>query len=195
MSLIDNLNAINDCKEDIKTALVNKGVVMDGVAFSEYATKIDALQLESGDTPAPTPSADYIYSNANLCDVDGNLLVEDSDIINFTPYEIKLDDTGKFEIELICPEEIPSYEGGSYYDVVLTIDIPTSYEISNFEYYDAGTTTYYVRDVKPNPRHSTIIRNGVEYKSYVRKMDDNKDIASDYLAYEPFRYKITINKI
>jgi hypothetical protein len=195
MKLIDNLTAINNCKEDIKTALINKGVNMDGVSFSGYAGKIESLKLDSGDTPSPTPSADYIYSNANLCDVDGNLLVEDSDIINFTPYEIKLDDTGKFEIELICPEEIPSYEGGSYYDIVLTIDIPTSYEISNFEYYDAGTTTYYVRDVKPNPRHSIIIRNGVEYKSYVRQMDDNKDIASEYLAYEPFRYKITINKI
>lgn len=195
MTLIDNLNAINNCKEEIKNALINKGVDMTNVSFSDYSVKINELQLESGDSPAPIPSVDYIYSNANLCDVDGNLLVEDSDIINFTPYEIKLDDTGKFEIELICPEEIPSYEGGSYYDIVLTIDIPTSYEISNFEYYDAGTTQYYVRNVKPNPRHSIIIRNGVEYKSYVRQMDDNKDIASEYLAYEPFRYKITINKI
>ena len=197
-SLMQYLEDINTYKEAIKNAINEKGGehYMDNVGFSGYAEKIKALQIESGDTPStPTPSVDYIYSNANLCDTDGNLLVEDSDIINFTPYEIKLDDTGKFEIELICPEEIPSYEGGSYYDIVLTIDIPNSYKISNFEYYDAGTSTYYVRDVKPNPRHSIIIRNGVEYKSYVRQMDDNKDIASEYIAYEPFRYKITINKI
>ena len=86
MSLMDNLIAIENCKNDIKSALINKGVDMTDVAFSGYAEKINALQLESGDAPAPTPSADYIYSNGNLCDEDGNLLVEESDIINFTPY-------------------------------------------------------------------------------------------------------------
>ena len=49
MSLIDNLNAINDCKTDIKDALESKGVDMSGVAFSDYAEKIRSLQFESGD--------------------------------------------------------------------------------------------------------------------------------------------------
>ena len=61
MTLIDNLNAIKNCKDAIKEALVRKGVEnMDSVPFSDYAGKIDALQLESGDTPS-TPSSDYIY--------------------------------------------------------------------------------------------------------------------------------------
>lgn len=189
MELIDNLNAINNCKEDIKTALINKGVDMTGVAFSDYAVKIDELQFESGDTPAPTPSADYMYSNGYL--TDG---AETNDIITFTPYEIALNDEGDFIINLTCPEEIPGYEGGSYYDIIFTVDIPTTYKISKFEYFDQGTSLYYDRELKANPRHSTIIRNGVEYNSYVRKMTDNLDFGSEYIAYEPLQYRITINK-
>lgn len=197
MILIDNLNAINTCKENIRTALINKGVDMDGVAFSEYAEKIDALQFESGDTPStptPTPSVDYMYTNGYLCDEDGNALDSESDIINFTPYEIALNNDGNFIINLICPEEIPGYEGGTYYDIIFTVDIPSAYRVSKFEYYDQGTTTYYDRELKENPRHTTVVRDGVEYNSYVRQMTDNKDCASDYIAYEPLRYRITINK-
>ena len=189
MSLMDNLIAIENCKNDIKSALINKGVDMTDVAFSGYAEKINALQLESGDTPAPTPSADYIYSNGYL--TDGN---QTNDIITFTPYEIVLNDEGNFIINLTCPEEIPSYEGSSYYDVILTIDIPTTYQISKFEYFDQGTSLYYDRELKANPRHATIIRNGIEYNSYVRKMTDNLDYGSEYIAYEPLQYRITINK-
>jgi hypothetical protein len=191
MALIDKLNAINDCKNAIKDALARKGYAdMDSVPFSDYAGKIDALQLESGDTPSiPTPSADYIYSNGYL--TDG---IQTNDIITFTPYEIVLNDEGNFIINLTCPEEIPSYEGSSYYDVILTIDIPTTYQISKFEYFDQGTSLYYDRELKANPRHATIIRNGIEYNSYVRKMTDNLDYGSEYIAYEPLQYRITINK-
>jgi hypothetical protein len=190
MSLIDNLNAINACKKEIKSALEGKGVDMTNVAFSGYAEKIASLQLESGDEPStPTPSVDYIYSNGYLINE-----TETNDIVFFNQYEINLNDEGNFMIELTCPEEIPSYDGGSYYDIIFTVEIPTSYQISKFEYYDAGTKTYYERELKTNPRYSTIIRNAIEYNSYVRKMTDNKDIASDYLAYDPLRYRITINK-
>lgn len=191
MALIDKLNAINDCKNAINAALNSKGVDMSGVAFSGYAGIIESqLQLKSGDDPSiPTPSADYIYSNGYL--TDGN---QTNDIITFTPYEIALNDEGNFIINLTCPEEIPSYEGSSYYDVILTIDIPTSYQISKFEYFDQGTSLYYDRELKANPRHATIIRNGIEYNSYVRKMTDNLDYGSEYIAYEPLQYRITINK-
>lgn len=188
MGLIDNLNAINNCKAAIKTALESKGVVMTDVKFEDYGGKIDALQLESGDTPS-TPSADYIYSNGYL--TSGT---ETNDVISFNSYEIVLNDEGNFIIELTCPEEIPSYEGSSYYDIIFTIDVPTTYQISKFEYFDQGTSLYYDRELKENPRHSTIIRNGVNYNSYVRKMADNLDFASEYLAYEPLQYRITINK-
>ena len=67
MSLIENLNAINGCKEAIKEALVNKGVDMTDVKFSDYADEINKLQLASGDEPStPTPTVDYMYSNGYL---------------------------------------------------------------------------------------------------------------------------------
>lgn len=186
---MDNLNAINVCKEDIKTALINKGVDMTDVAFSGYAEKINSLQLESGDSPAPTPSADYIYSNGYLVDA-----TETNDIITFIPYKIDLNDDGKFIIELMCPEEIPGYEGGTYYDVIFTVDIPEAYTASKFEYYDQGTTTWYNRELKSNPRHTTVERNGVTYNSYVRVVSDGVDIGSVDVQFEPFKYRITIEK-
>lgn len=193
MTLIDNLNAIKNYKDDIKSAIIEKGgdTYMDNVDFSGYADKIRALQLNSGDEPStPTPPiVDYMYSNGYP--TDGIIT---NDIVFFNPYEIELDDNGKFIINLTCPEEIPGYEGGSYYDIIFTIEVPTTYEISQFEYYDQGTSTYYNRELKTNPRYSTIIRNGVEYNSYVRKMTDNVDIGSEYIAYEPLQYRITINK-
>lgn len=189
MSLIDNLNEINGCKEAIKTALVNKGANMEGVSFSGYAEEINKLQLASGDEPTPTPSADYIYSNGYI--TGGSVT---NDIITFTPYEIVLNDEGNFVIDLTCPEEIPGYEGGSYYDIIFTVEVPAAYQVSKFEYYDQGTTQYYDRELKVNPRHTTVNRNGVEYNSYVRKMTDNIDCGSEYIAYEPLQYRITIIK-
>ena len=48
MAVIDNLNIIKQCKEDIKQAIINKGVDMTNVAFTEYATKIYEIPQESG---------------------------------------------------------------------------------------------------------------------------------------------------
>jgi hypothetical protein len=130
-----------------------------------------------------------MYSNGYL--TGGS---ETNDIITFTPYEIVLNDEGNFIVNLTCPEEIPGYEGGTYYDIIFTMEVPNGYQISKFEYFDQGTNLYYDREYKLNPRHSTIIRNGVEYNSYVRKMTDNIDCGSEYIAYEPLQYRITINK-
>ena len=41
---MDNLIAIENCKNDIKSALINKGVDMKDVTFSGYAEKINELQ-------------------------------------------------------------------------------------------------------------------------------------------------------
>ena len=186
---MDNLNAIENCKNDIKSALINKGVDMTGVAFSGYAEKINALQLESGDSPAPTPSADYIYSNGYL--TNGT---DVSDIVTFTPYEITLNDENRFAIELTCPEEIQSYKDSSYFDIIFTVDIPDTYNVINFEFFEAISNTYIPQEYKENPRHTTIVRNGVTYKSYVRKVEDNIDYGSEYIAFEPLKYRIIIEK-
>lgn len=189
MNLIDNLNVINNCKEEIKNALISKGVNMNGVSFSDYAGKIDSLQLESGDNPSiPTPSSDYIYSNGYPT---GG---EENDIINFTPYEIVLDGDGKFIINLTCPEEIPGYEGGTYYDIVFTVEVPTTYSITNFELYAEALSEYVPQAYKVNPRHSTIVREGVTYNSYVRSSSDGIDIGSADVQYSPLQYRITIEK-
>lgn len=188
MALIDNLNAINDCKEAIKEALVRKNVDMDGVIFSEYAGKIDALQLESGDTPAPTPSADYIYSNGYL--TSGDVINE---IINFVPYEIVLDGEGKCVFDFTCPVEYPIYDG-EHFDIIFTVDVPETYTLTKFEFLDESSDSYINQAYKENPRYTTVVRNGVTYKSYVRQVEDNNDYGSDYVAMAPLQYRITIEK-
>ena len=188
MTLIDNLNAINDCKEAIKEALVRKNVDMDGVIFSEYAEKIDALQLESGDTPAPTPSADYIYSNGYLTSGDVT-----NEIINFIPYEIVLDDEGKCVFDFTCPVEYPIYDG-EHFDIIFTVDVPETYTLTKFEFLDESSDSYINQAYKENPRYTTVVRNGVTYKSYVRQVEDNNDYGSDYVAMAPLQYRITIEK-
>ena len=187
MTLIDNLNAINDCKEAIKEALVRKNVDMDGVIFSEYAGKIDALQLESGDTPAPTPSADYIYSNGYLTGGETN------EIINFVPYEIVLDGEGKCVFDFTCPVEYPIYDG-EHFDIIFTVDVPETYTLAKFEFLDESSDSYINQAYKENPRYTTVVRNGVTYKSYVRQVEDNNDYGSDYVAMAPLQYRITIEK-
>ena len=49
MGVVDKLNQIKSCKEDIKQAIIDKGVDMTDVAFTEYATKISEIQAGGGD--------------------------------------------------------------------------------------------------------------------------------------------------
>jgi hypothetical protein len=184
---MDNLIAIENCKNDIKSALINKGVDMTDVAFSGYAEKINALQLESGDTPAPTPSADYIYSNGYLTGGETN------EIINFVPYEIVLDGEGKCVFDFTCPVEYPIYDG-EHFDIIFTVDVPETYTLTKFEFLDESSDSYINQAYKENPRYTTVVRNGVTYKSYVRQVEDNNDYGSDYVAMAPLQYRITIEK-
>ena len=191
MALIDNLNAINDCKEAIKEALVRKNVDMDGVIFSEYAEKIDALQLESGDTPStPTPSADYIYSNGY---VEGGT----PDIMTYVPYEITVDADNKFIIELFAPVELYGWESVSCPDIVFGVDVPIKYEMLDIEVWDSFSNSYVAQGFKPNIRHNTVVRDGVTYNSYLRNTDgyyESGDVMGDPEA-ASYKYKITIKLI
>jgi hypothetical protein len=186
MTLIENLNAIDNCKKDIKTALENKGVDMTGVTFAGYAGKIDALQLESGDTPS-TPSADYIYSNGYLTSGDVT-----NEIINFVPYEILLDANNRCSFELTCPIEIQvsNYENC---DIIFTVEVPEKYKIVGFDIKGlTGEYEPYSYGYKENPRHAEVIRNGVTYKSYVRCVADGEDYNSEDVATDTLDYRITI---
>lgn len=192
MSLIDNLNAINNCKEDIKTALVNKGVVMDGVPFSGYAGKIDSLQLETGEPSTPVISADYVYTNGYI---EGG---EVNEIINLVPYEIKLND-GIFVLELICPIEIPVYTFENY-DIIFTVEVPNTYNKPKLERFNSldNENPYIEKDLDINPRYSdtngVVVRNGVTYNSYVRKLNDGYMGNEEEVSVNTVRYKITIEK-
>jgi hypothetical protein len=186
MSLIDNLNIINNCKEEIKQALINKGVDMSGVSFDNYAGKINELKIESGETD------EYIYTNGYL--TDGG---DESDIIIFSSYKIDdFEEGDEYIINLTCPSEIAGYIDGDNkaLDVIFTVDIPTTYNKPNLECFDEDTQEYVSGNFKLNPRYSTIVRNGVEYNSYVRDMGDN-NYNNEKVSRYPLKYKITIEKI
>lgn len=191
MTLIENLEAIDKCKQDIKTALKNKGVEMEGVVFEKYAEKIDALQLESGNTPTPTPSADYIYSNGYL--TNGT---ETNEIVNLVPYEIKLDDENKCSFELTCPVEYKVYEG-SFYDIKFVVEVPEKYDIIKCVWLnEANNNEEMPQDLKDNPRYDggTVVRNGIVYKSKVRVTEDGLDKKSKKLYTAPVKHIITIQE-
>ena len=69
MSVVDNLNRIKSCKEEIKQAIIDKGVDMTNIPFTDYASKISEIQSGSGEG-----SGDYLdirntmttYSNRNV---------------------------------------------------------------------------------------------------------------------------------
>ena len=190
MELIDNLKKINNCKNAINAALANKGVEMSDVTFEGYAEIIESeLQLKSGDTPStPTPSADYVYSNGYLTSGDVT-----NEIINFVPYEIVLDGEGKCVFDFTCPVEYPIYDG-EHFDIIFTVDVPETYTLTKFEFLDESSDSYINQAYKENPRYTTVVRNGVTYKSYVRQVEDNNDYGSDYVAMAPLQYRITIEK-
>jgi hypothetical protein len=190
MALIDNLNAINVCKQNIRIALEDKGVDMSNVTFSEYAEKIVSLKLGSGDGGSETPSVDCIYSNGYL--TNGT---ETNEVINLVPYEIELGEDGRFSIELTCPIEICviNYEN---YDIIFTFEIPDKYQIVENGFEIMGIQGYenYAWGYKENPRYKTIVRNGVTYNSYVRVTIDGEDYNSEDVATDVLYYRITIEK-
>ena len=60
-TIAENLQTIQNIKQDIKTAIENKGVDMSNTPFSEYSTKIDEITTGGGDTTTysyKTPTAD-----------------------------------------------------------------------------------------------------------------------------------------
>ena len=59
MSITEKLNKIKSCKEDIKQAIIDKGVDMTDVSLEGYATKISEIQTGGG-------SGDYLEIKANL---------------------------------------------------------------------------------------------------------------------------------
>lgn len=187
-SLMQYLEDINGCKENIREQLIAKGLTsIENAKFTEFADKIESWVIDSGNTQ-PEQSADYIYSNGYLTSGDVT-----NEIINFVPYEIVLDDEGKCVFDFTCPVEYPIYDG-EHFDIIFTVDVPETYTLTKFEFLDESSDSYINQAYKENPRYTTIVRNGVTYKSYVRQVEDNNDYGSDYVAMAPLQYRITIDK-
>ena len=66
MSVLENLNKIKSCKEDIKQAIIDKGVDMTNVVFTEYATKISEIQAGGGDYLDMRANMSTYYSTVEL---------------------------------------------------------------------------------------------------------------------------------
>jgi hypothetical protein len=199
MSLISNLEAINNCKKAIKEALIRKGGehYMDDIEFLGYAAKIDALQLKSGDDS----SVDYIYCNGYA---EGG---KTNEIINLVPYEIILGGTlgkddaesedGKFIIYLTCPIEIPVYTFENY-DIIFTVEVPTTYGEPKIERFNSldKENPYILTELDINPRYSdsngVVVRNGISYNSYVRKLNNGYMGNEDEVSINTVKYRITI---
>lgn len=203
--LVNNLIEIEEYKNKIKEELVKKGFDnMDDVPFSGYAAKIAELQLNttppSGSSPAPTPSADYIYSNGYL--TNGT---KTNEIINLIPHEIVLDSEGKCAFELTCPDEI-SVTNYTNYDIIFTVEIPDGYSIKEdgFEIERLDGYETYQYGLKDNPRYKTIVRDNVTYSSFVRVTkdgdlyhdveSDEHDMATDDAMGDGIKYRLTIIK-
>ena len=195
-TLMGYLVDINNCKNDIKNALIKKGGdnYMDGVAFSGYAAKIEELQLSSGDEPStPAPSVDYIYSNGYI---EGETPI---DIITYIPYKIDdfdVDEENRPFIELVSPVELIGWVGVCP-DIILGVDVPQKYELVDIKVYDPVVNggSFIPHGFKNNIRYSTITRDGVVYNSYLRNANgyyESSDVKGDPSLETPYKYKITI---
>lgn len=190
VTLIDNLQKIEQYKTDIKNVLKNKFKDVediDSLTFSGYAAKIDNLQLVSGDTPAPTPSVDYIYSNGYLT---GG---QRKDIVNLESYQINLDSDNTCEFRLTCAKEYTIWTGEDY-DIVFTVEVPETYDIIKCVWLnEANHDEEMPQDIKPNPRYTNIERNGIIYNSFIRVVDGG-DMSNGLVNQADVKYIITIKK-
>lgn len=205
-SLMQYLEDINTCKVEIKAAIEEKGGegYLDGTSFSGYADKIRELQLESGDsesgdTPTPTPSAEYIYSNGYMENEDGTPCTT-PDITTYVKYELpELNSGESYELELFGPMEFQGYAKGDgdslfdYPDIVFGVDVPQNYTVdikiwNGSKYVDCG--------VKEKYYHKDIIRDGVKYNSFVKGQNSGY-FFDDNTVTDPSvknKYKIIITK-
>lgn len=67
MTILDTrLSQVEQCKQDIKNALVNKGIDMTGVPFTDYASKIDEIDSKY---IVVFSTANFTDSSIYRCDV------------------------------------------------------------------------------------------------------------------------------
>jgi hypothetical protein len=73
MSIADKLTQLATAKQNIKQAIIDKGVDLTGVPFTSYHTKIAEISGEGGDPGEPPADGDYLV---RFFDYDGTILKE-----------------------------------------------------------------------------------------------------------------------
>ena len=87
MAIADKLTQLNNVKLAIKQAIVNKGVSMDSVAFTDYATKIDSIIKSTGNAAASDVLNGKTFSNASSNSLTGSMTNNGAVTKTFTPSE------------------------------------------------------------------------------------------------------------
>lgn len=146
MSVVDNLNLIKSCKEDIKQAIIDKGVDMTDVPFAGYAEKIG--EISGGDT------TDYLqlretmaeYSNADVYSLaeyafTGCPNLSTVDLPNLTDIQ-----TGVFmNCGNLASANIPNTHSVGYNafqncGALTEINLPVCYSVGDGAFYNTGLT-------------------------------------------------------
>ena len=118
MSIVDKLNTIKACKEDIKQAISDKGVDMTDVAFTEYAQKISEIQQGGG-------SGDIIEIRNNLTSYSNSNIEE---IPPFTFYSL----SGLSTVNL--PNTIKIDNNAFGFSGLTTVNIPKCTDIKEYSF-------------------------------------------------------------
>jgi hypothetical protein len=73
MSIADKLTQLATAKQNIKQAIIAKGVNLTGIPFTQYHTKIAEIEGDGGSGGDPQPIGDYLV---RFIDFDGTILKE-----------------------------------------------------------------------------------------------------------------------
>lgn len=144
MSVVDNLNQIKSCKENIKQAIIDKGVDMTGVVFTEYASKISEIQTGEG-------GGDYLDIKENLTTYNSNReYIPDYAFVGCNLQSVNLPKCKKigqyaFEKTPLTTIDLPECEevGNNvfYYSFLETVNLPKCKSIRDMAFYYSKLST------------------------------------------------------
>ena len=138
MGVVDKLNQIKSCKEDIKQAIIDKGVDMTDVAFTEYATKISEIQAGGGDFLDVKANLTSYTSNREVIPVGAFTNIEQLTSVNL-PNCVSVGNNAFYFCTSLQSVNIPmcSYVGSSafaYCSSLQSIDLPNCVSVGNYAF-------------------------------------------------------------
>ena len=122
MSIVENLNRIKSCKENIKQAIINKGVDMEGVAFEGYADKIN--EITGGSTPEVPADFDYLIYRNNMTEYSN------AEVYNIVEYAF----AGCPNLSTVDLPNIPDIPTGAFLNCsnLASVNVPYSHSVGYF---------------------------------------------------------------